>query len=217
MTTTQLSLYNRALRMIGERKLASLTEAREPARALNDVWAEGAINIVLEAGLWNFAMRSTQVLDDPSIQTPFGYSYAFSKPSDFIRTAAVAADEYFRIPLNTMVDEAGYWFSDTTPIYVRYVSNDAAYGSNLALWPSSFMDYVATYLASEVCWQVTKKKDLTDRIKDEDLPRALGIAQSNDGMNEPTKFPPQGSWVTARAGRVNPMRSLWNGSFTGGQ
>lgn len=213
--TDQLSLYNRALRKIGERKLASTTEAREPARALNDVWDEGAINIVLEAGLWNFAMKSARIDATPSIETPFGYTNAFSKPADYIRTAAVAADEYFRVPLNTMLDEAGFWFSDLTPIYVRYVSNDASYGSNFSLWPSSFMDFVATYLASEICWRVTKNKTLTDTVKEDMLPKALADAQGKDGMNEGTKFLPQGSWVSARAGRSNPRGSLWNGGFSG--
>lgn len=209
--TTQLLLYNRALRIIGERSLASLAENREPRRALDEVWNEDALKLVLEAGLWTFAIRSMRVTDTPSVEPPFGYRYAFSKPTDWIRTAGMASDEYYRVPLNTMSDEGGMWFSDITPIYVRFVSSDADFGADMALWPPTFMNYVATYLASEVVWRLTKKAELTKEIQEIRLPRALADAQSKDGMNEPTKFLPQGSWSAARAGRSDPRRSMWNG------
>ena len=37
MANDQLSLYNNALTVLGERKIASLTENREPRRVLDDV------------------------------------------------------------------------------------------------------------------------------------------------------------------------------------
>jgi hypothetical protein len=60
----------------------------------------------------------------PNVDPAFGLAYGFTKPSDWIRTAGVCSDERFATPLIQYKDEAGYWYADITPIYVRYVSND---------------------------------------------------------------------------------------------
>src|SRR6185369_1444544 len=111
--------YNNALLDVGERALASVTEPREPRRLLDIAWDSGAVEWCLEQGQWNFAMRSSKLDYSPSVEPPFGYRRAFNKPTDWIRTAAVASDEYFRVPLLTYVDESSYWFSDLDTIYVR--------------------------------------------------------------------------------------------------
>ena len=39
----RLDVYNGALRRLGSRRLASLTENREPRRVLDDIWNNGAL------------------------------------------------------------------------------------------------------------------------------------------------------------------------------
>jgi hypothetical protein len=41
MSASKLKLYNDALGILGERRLASLTENREPRRVLDEVWDAG--------------------------------------------------------------------------------------------------------------------------------------------------------------------------------
>ena len=97
--TDQLGLYNGALRMLGESRLSSLTEAVENRRLLDEVWDDGAVNSCLEFGYWNFATRTVQASYDPDATPAFGFTYAYSKPTDWIKTAAIASDEFFRNPL----------------------------------------------------------------------------------------------------------------------
>lgn len=196
---TQLSLYNEALRLCGERKLASLSEDREPRRLLDGVWDAGAIKFCLEEGQWNFAMRSAKLDYSPSIEPSFGLRYAFEKPSDFVHISALTSDEYFSNPLTQYSEEAGFWFADVDEIYIKYVSEDAAYGTDLSLWPESFTRYVSAYMASEIVERLTQsdaqlKKVLTAYDK------RLVKARSKDAMQGPTQFLPTGSWVRARAG-----------------
>src|SRR5258708_823139 len=121
--TDKLSLYNGALtEFLGERKLANLTENREPRRVLDEIWDGGALRYCLEQGLWNFAMRTIQLTYSPSVEPDFGFRYAFDKPTDWVRTAALCVDEFFRCPLLQYNDEAGFWFADIDTIYVRYIS-----------------------------------------------------------------------------------------------
>lgn len=200
MSTTRLELYNDALTSLGERTLASLSEEREPRRLLDVVWDSGAIDYCLERGLWNFATRSQKYEYSPSVEPQWGYRRAFDKPTDFIRTAGLCSDEYFRTPLLAYVDEADYWFADLDVIYVRYVSNDNAYGNNMNKWPKTFERFVSAFLASEIAEKLTKS-DRRVAKADAIMDSRLKVARSNDAMNEPTATLPAGRWTAARMGR----------------
>src|SRR5690349_21802567 len=109
--TDKLTLYNDALLILGERKLASLAEAREPRRALDDAY-DLTLRYALEQGYWNFAIRAVQLAASASVTPAFGYMHAFTKPADFVRVVEQSASETFSPPLigKEIVDEPGYWY-----------------------------------------------------------------------------------------------------------
>lgn len=206
---TQLKLYNDALRELGERELASLSENREPRRRLDGVWDNDLIDYVLEQGQWNFAIRTILLTYNPSIEPPFGYTRAFDKPTDWIRTVGLSTDPYFQIPLDLYRDEAGYWFCDTDEIYVSYVSNDNAFGNDLSLWTSSFGQYVSAHMALKILVSLTQNKTSQEKLERR-VKKLLAKAKSLDAMNQPTAFPPTGRWVRSRnrgLSTQNPSRS----------
>lgn len=196
---SKLLLYNNALLLCGERKLDSLTENREPRRLLDDVYDGGALRTCLEEGVWNFATRSIRIDSDPGIDPDFGFDYGFVKPDDWVRTSIVSANEYFRSPLKDYYysDEAGYWWSDIDPLYVRYVSDGADYGGNLGNWPESFARYFEAYLARRIADKLTKSQGRLKSI-DLELARCRKGAVSKDAMNNGAAMPPEGSWSRSR-------------------
>lgn len=198
MATSKLGVYNSALRLLGERSLASLTEDREPRRALDEAY-DATVAFCLEQGQWNFAVRSIELTPTTSIDPGFGYVNAYTKPSDWVRTVGLCSDEYFQAPLLQYTDEAGYWWTDDNPIYIRYVSNGTSYGLDLSKWPATFARYVEYYLAVQVCERITQNMQKQEILKKE-MHRVLVDARSKDAMNEATTFPPTGSWVRSRAG-----------------
>jgi hypothetical protein len=199
--TTQIELYNNALLELGERRLSTLTDETESRRALDDVWNEGGIKkYLLQSGFWNFAMRAVELTFSPSITPGWGFQYAVDKPNDWIRTAAISADEYFRTPLNDYYDEASYWFCDYETIYVRYVSSDDDYGYDMTRWPPSFVRWIETYLAYRIAARVTGSTSVRDTLYKLQQ-RMLTEARSQDAMNDPNGFPPSGSWVRSRGAR----------------
>ena len=195
---TQLKLYNDALRELGEREIASLSENREPRRLLDRVWDNDLIDYVLEQGQWNFATRTIQITYNPSVEPSFGYTRAFDKPTDWIRTTNISTDPYFQIPLVLYSDEAQYWFCDTDEIHVSFVSNDPQYGSDLSLWPSSFAKYVSTYMAGEILVRLSQNKTSEEKLERK-IKRRLQKAISLDSLNQPVTFPPTGQWVSSRS------------------
>ena len=91
MATTKLLIYNDALMICGERKLASLTEDREPRHLLDHVWDNNGVDACLEQAQWHFAMKTVRLDYDPSVTPEFGYNRAFEKPSDWIITSPEAS------------------------------------------------------------------------------------------------------------------------------
>lgn len=211
MSTSRLELYNDALLLCAEMSLASLSENREPRYLLDQVWKAGrGIKYCLEQAQWHFAMRTTQLDYEPSITPDFGYARAFTKPSDWVVTSGVFEDAYMQDPLTQYADEVGYWFADRDLIYVKYVSDDANYGMNLAGWPETFTAYVAAYLASKIVRKLPggaeKVIDICDPRKGE-LHKALTIAKNKAAMSQPATFPRRGTWVRARQAGKNGFRN----------
>lgn len=198
--TTQLGLYNQALLILGERRLTAIdSPATEKSQIeLDVVWDNGAIDYCLEQALWNFAMRSIQLSYDPDTTPPFGLQFAFNKPTDWIRTAALCEDDHFYVPCLDYEDRADFWWSDLNELYIKYVSNDSAYGADLSLWPQSFIKFVAAYLAKEACSRIIVG-DKEKRKEVEAIYRtALLDASAKDAINEATKFPAEGNWAASR-------------------
>lgn len=199
--TTKLSLFNGALRLCKERKLAALSENRPPRRLLDDAWGDGsttgAVKACLEMGQWTFATRTVMLDYSPSVEPEFGYRRAFDQPEDTVRPVAICQDEFFNFPLLGYHDERHYWYTDLDTIYVRYVSNGAEYGADLSLWPEIFAKLVEAYLAMEIVGNLT---GADSKKVEQAFVRAKLEARSLDAMNKPTVFMPQGSWSSARRG-----------------
>lgn len=199
---TKLQLFNGALRLVGERTLANLTENRECRRVLDDIWANNAVDYCLEQGQWTFAMKSVQVDYDPNYTPDFGYQYVFAKPTDYVQTCGVCSDDRFSNPIGNYRDEAGFWFSDLQTLYIQYVSDDANYGNNMGNWPQTFSYFVQAYLASQAVRRLTsdeKKAETIDNI----YKKAWTEALAKDARKSPTTFLPLGSWVRSRMGTRN--------------
>lgn len=204
---TQLSLYNGALRLCKQTSLLALTDDVEARYKLDEAWGgsagangDDALNFCLEQGQWFFARRTAQYDFDPSFTAPFGYQYRFGKPDDWVRTTMVCSDPYMNVPITAYSDEQQSWFSDVTPIYVQYVSNDPEFGGNFDLWPQTFVRFFEAYLAQQVGPHLTNSEITTKEVMAAYTTR-LKDALAKAAMNEATAFPPLGRWVRSRLGR----------------
>lgn len=200
----KLDVYNHALRILGSRRLASLTEARKPRRLLDDAWGSGDKGVLtcLEHADWNFASRVSKLEYDPAMETSFGWEYTYQKPDDVRRLSILSASEYLRPPLTAeqYSDQEGYWLCNYVELYVRYVSDGTDYGLDSGKWSEAFKDYVAAYLAVEIVEPLTN----SDRLFRKAIytkEKALSQAKTRDAQDEGVKFPPQGSWSRSRGGR----------------
>jgi hypothetical protein len=196
----KLSLMNAALVELGHRRLADTGEDVEAGRELNAVYSDVVLECVAEAS-WNFAVETIRADADTGVTPEFGFSKVFAKPTDWMRTVAISADENFVFPLLQYYDDMNFWSSEQDPIYVRYTSSDTGLGLDLQRWTPTFTRYVALELATRVCLKITQNSSLEETTgKKRD--RARKNAKAQDSLNEmQPKFPPPGSWTLARGGR----------------
>ena len=213
---SQLGVYNGALRLLADRKLATLSDGNEPRRLLDDIWADDPITWCLEQTGWNFATKSvlfngTQQTAQSGVGPPVpnftaqivGFRYFFAKPSDWCYTQAVCSDPYFRGPLTALqyTDQEGQWTSDLLQIYVRFVSNDSTHGKSFSLWPVSFYETVKAKAAYELCNKLTRDEAERKWFADY-LMKCLVTARGKDATTNGEQFPPIGTWAGSRSGRA---------------
>jgi hypothetical protein len=156
---TQLQLYNHACLMMKERRLASLDEDREARRVLDEFYTE-VVQFCLEQGMWKFAMRSASLTQTGA--GSYGFTYAFSKPTDFVHLFMASTSSDFDPPMvYDYADEGSVFHADASPLYIRYSSNGTSYGNDLTKWPQGFSQYVATELASWAAYPITGNEKIT--------------------------------------------------------
>lgn len=198
---TKLKLYQEACRLLKQTPVATVTDdifiRYELDRVYDDVLQE-----CLEEGLWNFAMRTVAIEHSESVTPSFGFSYAFEKPSDWVRSSVLSGNGTMWPPIGAegYADETTNWHADFDPLYVSYVSNNSSYGLDLSMWPETFTRYVGHELALRISPTITgmSKDEKNDLKKDRDMTKKN--ARSKDAMNEASKTPPPGRLVTARRG-----------------
>ncbi len=205
---TQLEVYNLALYHLKETKLAAVDEAREARYVLDDWWSQTR-KYMLEAGFWKFAMRTVEITENVGAAPSLGPSRAHDKPVDWVRTYLVSASEYLDPPLEDWLEEGGYIYSDATPIFMRNISNDTAYGYDTDQWTARFVQAFSLRLALNCAGKITgmSRDSLKDLEKDADA--ALSIALSFEAMREPNKRPPEGKWNSGRVGRSGGRADYW--------
>jgi hypothetical protein len=208
---TKLGLFNQALHEIGEVRLATATDAVKARYTLDDVYA-GALAECLQAGLWNFAMRTTQEDSDatPSIHA---FAYQFTLPTDFVRIAMLSDSDTFNPPLVRYEVEAGVLYADADPLYLKHVSDNASYGGDLTAFPALYEKYAVAVLAGKIVKALTGSESERIRIDTQTIPRAFALAKSADAMDNPPRFFRPGRWSTARAG--GRVRDRIGGNLTG--
>jgi len=213
--TSKLNLYNGALIECGEGRLSSVTELRKPRYLLDDVY-DRVLEECLQAGDWNFALREVKAAADTTVTESFGFTETIGKPTDWIRTAAISASDNYNPPLldAEYQDNTDHWATNQTPIYVKYVSNDAEWGLRLDAWPASFTRYVEVALADRIIIALTQNMNDKERLERLALPRAKRNALGKDAQNSGTRFPRTSTWNNARGSRNGAERGNWS-SFTG--
>lgn len=197
---TKLSIFNDALRAIGDLRLVSTSDDIEARYALDDAWVNG-ITYVFTEGLWNFASKTAKITYNSGLTPIPGFSYGYDKPADWLRTIVIAPNSLFDTEIFYR-DEGGKFYSNSTEMYIRYISNALAVDGSVTTWPATFARMVSAYLAAEAGERISgsaeKGAELKAAYKD-----ALAKAKNIDALDQAKLLLRPGNWLRAMSGRSN--------------
>lgn len=209
---TKLQVWKQALVHLGQATITTLTDDVEARYVFDTAW-EGVVEEAFCDGDWNAFKKSAALVASVSGTAAPGWTYVWDYPSDYLRTIAVSPYGGFRDPFREYVDEGGYLHTNTTPIYLRYISD--ALIANVEAWPTMFWRYVAMKLAYETCDRITNGATTQDRLQAR-LQKALRQAKSVDARNENNKVIYTGSWARSRLSGGG-LGSTQGGTLVGGE
>lgn len=199
-TTTQTTIANRALQIIGYKAIGSINDNDRGARAILRAW-DSVLADELRANHWNFSIKRAEL--PASATAPlFGKANYYPLPPDFLDLAP--PDPTFGAngggpisgppPIVDWQIEGNQIASDDpSPIQIRYVSS----AITPSLFDPSFAEALAAKLAAMVCEELTQsntKLANCSQIYDAAIQRAK---RRNAFENRPVQ-PQTDSWISAR-------------------
>lgn len=156
-----------------------------------------AVRYVLEQGNWHFAIKTVELADN--IATPSaGFAYAFTRPTDWIKSVFIynpvgtgRSEVEFR-------EEGGNFHANYQPLVVRYLSSTL--GENAANWPDAFSDTVLAYLSFREAMAGAETPGAVIEARRLAYAAALKTAKGRDDNRERPRVNTTGLFVRARWG-----------------
>lgn len=169
----QISIYNRALNLLGldpvssiaEGKLSSTSDGNSNTRtrALNTAW-EFVVPELMASEPWLFATKRTKAakLDEEAL---YGYSNVYQYPSDCLKLLGVDTGERY-----VRGDKI---YSNNDDLYIEYTY----YNKDTSKWFTGFTKCISYLLAIECCFKLlnsnTREQNLTTIYESKILPDAM--------------------------------------------
>lgn len=205
MAASQLSVYNMALRLLGDVRLVTLTDDVAARYALDDAWVS-APTFVLRQAPWRFALVSVTLSFGGAAGA--GYSFAYAYPDNWTRTHAIYLTDGTgrEFPFDLREQNAVILTNVETAPVMRFVSSAYA---DPTLWATEhFAETVAAYLAFLIAERVTGDPRQASRMS-ELFSQLLGSASHIDAEEESPwlRYQRDGSFL--RASQIVMARGFW--------
>lgn len=192
MALTKLTLYNDALILLGQRRLATDADTREERYDLDSLYDNGAVDYCLEMVKPRFATKLDQITG-VAATLESSFTYQATLPTNFAALAeeadgmpAIYRDGRMESKIGRFAREddgsGKYILSDVENIWVRYVQDFTTVG--LTNMPFSFGRVVSAYLARELAWKYDP--DAEERLQ-ATLDARAELARGVELKNEPIK------------------------------
>lgn len=187
---SKVQIANRALQLVGAKRITSLDEDSRNARAVNAAY-EPIKLAELRKHPWVCAVRRAQLA--ASSTTPaFTKTNAFPLPSDFIRLLPPDPEVNFA-DLDWEIEGRSVITNDDAPLNIRYIYDITDTNEMDAL----LREVIAAKLAEAICEEITQSNS---KIATATLAYNTAIAEARrvNAIEKPSQKPPEDEWVTIR-------------------
>ena len=172
MTSTNVSICNEALSLIGAKSILSFDDNNENARRCASIY-DTTRRALLRMHPWSFAKKRTQ-LAPVSTHPTFGYHNSFPLPYDFVRVISAGVENY--------EIEGRHILANTDLINLQYVSDQ----DNEELWDSLFAECMVLYLVHKLAKPITGSQAESDSAWQK-LNNMLKQARAINGQERPAQ------------------------------
>ncbi|ENW15624.1 hypothetical protein L313_2807 [Acinetobacter haemolyticus CIP 64.3 = MTCC 9819] len=172
MAVTRVSICNAALRMIGERVIASFDEDTELAEHCRDIYDQTRRSILRDHP-WSCARKRT-ILSPVSTHPSFGYNHAFPLPKDYILIVDPGTNCY--------EVESRHILANTNKIRLVYIFDN----DNEDTWDSMLSEAMSLKLASKMCKPITGS-DAAGETAEYNYQKLIKRARSVNAQERPSQ------------------------------
>ena len=210
--TTQTTIINRALQLLGYKPVGSINDNDRGARAMLRAYTP-VLEAMLRENFWSFSIQRIS-LPQASLTPAFGKAYYYQLPGDFIMIAP--PDQYASytfgaipaglIPQGPNQNMYADWQIEAYPGGGNAIASDMAAPLNLRYISSnvlegqvdpSFAEAFAACLAMDTCEELTQsntKMQTAEKMYD----NAIELAKKRNAFEKMPIEPPVDSWLLVR-------------------
>lgn len=212
-TTTQTTICNRALQLLGSQPISNILENSRGAKAMNRAYQPVLLQELRE-NYWSFAL-SRATLAASTTKPAFGKQYYYPLPGDFIALAppdqvsnqafgfsavvppmaSMPTLPYTDFQIEQMPNNGGLAIASNIqgPLYIRYVTSDITESA----FDPTFAEMLACSLAIACCEELTQSNTKLSNIENI-YKEAHGRARQRNAFEEVPVQPPVDNWLLVR-------------------
>lgn len=202
---SEVDIANRALSMLGESRITSLSDNNKPARAMNARY-ELLRDAELAAYPWRFAVRRVQLAASTDVPE-WGFTTIYDRPVDDLRPIKVGGMFINAEAIGVMYESSGIATEETpyeiiagriqtnlsAPLDYEYIARVTDAGSFDALFVEALAARLAADAAEELTQSNSKKEAALFVYKE-----ALKTARRTNSLYRPPRRRATGRWMASR-------------------
>jgi len=188
MAESDTAVANRALQMLGSRRISSLGQDSPNARSMNVAFMP-VRDALLRAHPWNFAISRASVAADP-VQTAYEGLNRYLKPNDFL---ALVRDKFTAVRNDRqdwVVEGKHIVTTDSSPLQFRYIRRVEDPKEFDPLFDELLAARLALETVDDITDSNTKEQTLIDLVATK-----LLAAKSANAFENDSDDPPEDPWV----------------------
>lgn len=186
---SKVSIANRALALLGEKKITSLSDETEAAKSINNMYRDSLKSILSEC-CWNFACKRSK-LNRTVFEPAWGGGNYFQLPADVIRIFKTTAEEW-----DIEGDKLRTNAKDVGILYTFLNEDDSRYSPQ-------FVDAFACRLAYDVSFDLTNQSSKQESLLNLYHGHYLPIAKSANARDKSAPHIQDDYWVNSVFGGRN--------------
>ena len=190
MMASDTGICNRALQLLGVKRIVALTDDSVAARACNNAY-DAVRQAELRRHRWNFATTNASLAAD-AVPANTLRSNSFTLPSNALKLLAPLAERNV-MTRDWVIEGRQIITNEATPLYIRYTRDI----TDPNIMDPAFRESFSARIAMELCEELTQSNQKYAKAKDA-YRDAVSEAKLANGIEVVPEDTPDDTWITSR-------------------